>query len=112
MLVLLRRLKERVARRRQWWESLCLRCGLCCYQKEIRGGKVHVQMGAPCRFLDLSTRLCVVYERRFRVCRECRKMRWVHARFSRWLPDSCGYVRHYRRRRSRRPSRPATADAQ
>lgn len=102
MLVVFRRLKERIVRRRQWWEGLCRRCGLCCYQKEIRGGRVHVSMDSPCRYLDPATRLCVVYDRRFRACDECRKMRYVHARFSRWLPDTCGYVRHYRPRRRRR----------
>ncbi len=106
--VLFDRVRERIARRRQWWESLCHRCGLCCYQKEIRGGRVRVQMDSPCRFLDLSTGLCVVYENRFRMCPECRKMRYWHARFSRWLPDSCGYVQHYRRRRSRRRSAEGT----
>ena len=99
MVMLLRRLKQRIVRRRQWWEGLCHRCGLCCYEKEIRGGRVYVRMDSPCRYLDPLTRLCTVYENRFHVCGECRKMRYVNARFSRWLPESCGYVRHYRRRR-------------
>ncbi len=102
MVALIRRLRETVAERRKWWESLCHRCGLCCYEKEIRGGRVYVRMDAPCRYLDLRTRQCRVYERRFLVCRECRKLRWVHARFSRWLPDSCGYVQWFRLRGARR----------
>ena len=98
MRALFRKLKLRIDRRRQWWESLCRRCGLCCYEKEIRGGRVYVRTDSPCRFLDPLARTCLVYEKRFRACSECRKMRLVHARFSRWLPESCGYVRHFRPR--------------
>lgn len=97
MFAVLRRLRQRAERRRQWWEGLCKRCGLCCYEKEIRGGRVYVRMDAPCSYLDPRTRLCTVYDNRFGVCGECRRMRYVNARFSRWLPESCGYVRHYRR---------------
>jgi uncharacterized protein len=86
-----------LAARKARWESICTQCGLCCYEKDIRGGRVIVRMDSPCRYLDVKTRLCRVYDRRFRVCAECRKMRRFHARFSRWLPQTCGYVRAYRR---------------
>ena len=106
MRALLQGLKLRISGRRRRWESLCRRCGLCCYEKEIRRGRVHVRMDSPCRYLDLKTRLCRVYDRRFRVCRECRKLRFVHARFSRWLPESCGYVRRFRGSRRSGPAVP------
>ena len=101
MRALFRKLQQCLARTRARWEGLCHRCGLCCYEKEVRAGRVYVRMDSPCRFLDLKTRLCSVYEERFRACRECRKLRFVHARFSRWLPQSCGYVRRFRRPRAR-----------
>ncbi len=101
MVTLFRRLRDAIAGHRKWWESLCHRCGLCCYEKEIRRGRVYVRMDSPCRYLDLRTRLCRVYDKRFQVCRECRKLRYVHARFSRWLPDSCGYVQWFRAPRAR-----------
>jgi uncharacterized cysteine cluster protein YcgN (CxxCxxCC family) len=62
-------------------------------------------MDSPCRYLDPVTRLCRVYDERFRVCRECARMRYVNAFFSRWLPETCGYVLHYRRKRARGPAR-------
>jgi len=89
---------RRVLRGRQGrWESLCARCGLCCYQKEIRGRTVITNWRVPCRFLDESTKKCTVYESRFEACADCRKMTLSHALFTTWLPESCGYVRKYRR---------------
>jgi uncharacterized cysteine cluster protein YcgN (CxxCxxCC family) len=54
----------------------------------------------PCVHLDVSSRLCTVYERRFDACSGCRKMTLYHALFVRWLPATCGYVVHFRPRRS------------
>ena len=51
---------------------------------------------APCRFLDRNTRLCTVYARRFSVCQDCKKLTLLHAMFSPYLPESCGYVQKYR----------------
>ncbi len=81
---------------RPGWESVCRRCGLCCYEKERRGRKIVTNYRAPCRFLDESSRLCTVYERRFRECPECRKMTIFHALFASYLPRQCAYVRRYR----------------
>jgi uncharacterized cysteine cluster protein YcgN (CxxCxxCC family) len=91
---LLRRIKER-------WEAICRRCGGCCYEKEIAGGKVLIDYRSPCRHLDASTGLCIVYDRRFRECRECRKMTIFHALFVSYLPNSCGYVQLFRPWRKR-----------
>jgi uncharacterized cysteine cluster protein YcgN (CxxCxxCC family) len=92
----IRRLRARLAARRQWWESLCRQCGACCYRKEWRGAALVVNWDAPCQFLDTANRRCTVYEQRFRVCSDCRRMTLAHAMFTTWLPDTCGYVRAFR----------------
>ncbi len=92
-------LRQALLRRRQRWESLCTRCGLCCYEKEKRGASYVTDYRRPCRFLDENTRKCTVYETRFQACAECRRMTIFHARFVPWLPESCGYVRKFRGRR-------------
>ena len=83
--------------RRARWEALCLRCGKCCYEKDRRGGEVVTDWRRPCVHLDTRTHLCTVYEKRFELCPQCRRMTLRHALFVRWLPESCGYVRRYRR---------------
>ena len=94
--------------RRRDWEGLCGRCGKCCYEKRYTAHGLVVDYKLPCRYLDESTRLCRVYERRFRACPECRRMTVFHALFSSYLPDSCGYVRAFRRwRRSSSSPRPS-----
>jgi uncharacterized protein len=90
------RLRRLRSERRARWESLCRRCGMCCYEKDITGFKVVTNYRRPCAHLDISTRLCTVYEKRFAVCPQCRGMTLRHAMFVRWLPESCGYVRRYR----------------
>ncbi len=87
---------------REGWESVCLMCGLCCYEKEWRGRRIVTNYGAPCRFLDTRSRLCTVYDRRFQECAECRKMTIFHALFASYLPEGCGYVRRFRPGRRRR----------
>ena len=94
--------------RRARWESYCTRCGLCCYEKERQGSTVVTDYRHPCVHLDISTRLCTVYENRFAVCAQCRPMTLFHALFVTWLPPTCGYVRHYRRGRGRKVSAPST----
>ena len=94
--------------RRRDWEGLCRRCGKCCYEKRYTAHGLVVDCKLPCRFLEEATRLCRVYERRFRACPECRRMTVFHALFSSYLPDSCGYVRAFRKwRRSSSPPPPS-----
>ncbi|HYW82745.1 MAG TPA: hypothetical protein VFB30_05795 [Spirochaetia bacterium] len=86
-----------LAGRRARWDAICRRCGRCCYEKEIRGLSAPVtNYRHPCAHLDTLTRTCTVYENRFAACAECRRMTLWHAFFVRWLPESCGYVQHYR----------------
>jgi len=87
-------------RRGKRWESICRKCGACCYAKDIRRRSVTVDWARPCRFLDPASRLCTVYERRFERCPECRRMTIRHALFTPWLPESCGYVQAFRRLRA------------
>jgi len=89
-------LKKIQAKHRRW-ESLCKQCGLCCYERELRGGTLYINYNAPCRYLDTETKRCRVYDHRFRVSTDCRKMTIFHAKFSRYLPETCGYVEHYRK---------------
>jgi uncharacterized protein len=84
------------ARRRARWESLCRRCGLCCYEKERQGRIVTTDFRKPCRYLDISSRRCTVYGKRFEVCEHCKRMTVVHALFVKWLPPQCGYVKRFR----------------
>ncbi len=90
------RLRGLLARRHERWESTCRQCGLCCYEKERQGRTVVTDFRHPCRFLDVSTRRCTVYDKRFSVCPQCRRMTVLHALFVRWLPGQCGYVQRFR----------------
>jgi hypothetical protein len=85
-----------IRERRARWDAICRKCGSCCYEKDMGSGAVVTNWRAPCRFLDESTRLCTVYEKRFRACPECRKMTIAHALLAPYLPSTCGYVRRFR----------------
>jgi len=45
------------------WESLCCRCGRCCYEKVDFEGRIYYTE-LPCEFLDTETNLCRVYTER------------------------------------------------
>jgi uncharacterized cysteine cluster protein YcgN (CxxCxxCC family) len=51
-------------------ESLCRRCGRCCYRKLLVGDRIYY-LDVPCPYLDTETRLCTVYERRHEVNPDC-----------------------------------------
>ena len=70
-------------------EAVCRRCGQCCYYK-IYLDEDLCYTPFPCRFLDLETRLCSVYERRHEVNRACIDL--VSAIEMEILPDGCPYV--------------------
>jgi uncharacterized cysteine cluster protein YcgN (CxxCxxCC family) len=89
-------------KKREWWEALCKQCGLCCYDWELRRGKLIIHKESPCPYLDTATKLCTVYERRFRVCPECAKMTRFKARYSRRVPETCGYAEYFRGKRAPR----------
>ena len=73
------------------WESRCKQCGLCCFEKieDERGNIFYTQ--TPCRYLDVISRNCAIYERRFSINPVCIKLTPELVRTLRWLPSDCGY---------------------
>jgi len=73
------------------WEARCNRCGLCCFEKFIEpGGGIRVTSVA-CRFLDIVTRECKVYEKRLLVGEGCVKLTPEVVASIDWLPAECAY---------------------
>lgn len=78
------------------WEAICNRCGQCCFEKWVEGdGKIHVTP-IPCRYLDVVSRTCKVYHKRFELDRRCVKLTPEVVRSVNWLPEDCAYVVHLR----------------
>ena len=75
----------------QGWEALCDRCGLCCFDKfEDDNGNIFFTQ-TPCRYLDIVSRLCKIYERRFEINPECVKLSPELVGSLRWLHEECAY---------------------
>lgn len=74
------------------WEDLCLGCGSCCFEKieDERGTIFYTQ--TPCRYLDVVTRHCRIYDNRFAINPECVKLTPELVPALHWLPRNCGYV--------------------
>jgi CTP:molybdopterin cytidylyltransferase MocA len=74
------------------WEALCRGCGMCCFEKieDERGTIFYTQ--TPCRYLDVVTRQCRIYNNRFIINPECVKLTPDLVPTLRWLPRDCGYV--------------------
>ncbi len=74
------------------WEARCRSCGSCCFEKieDERGTIFYTQ--TPCRYLDVVTRQCRIYENRFTINPECVKLTPDLVPTLRWLPRDCGYV--------------------
>ncbi|GAB7027684.1 YcgN family cysteine cluster protein [Geotalea toluenoxydans] len=84
------------------WESLCEQCGLCCFEKiEDESGAIFFT-STPCRYLDVVTRECKIYERRFQICPECIQLTEELVRELNWLHDDCGYRKAQGLKRRRR----------
>jgi molybdenum cofactor cytidylyltransferase len=74
------------------WESRCHGCGECCFEKiEDDQGTIFYLMSA-CRYLDLETRQCRIYENRFVINPDCVKLTADLVPTLRWLPQKCGYL--------------------
>ena len=83
------------------WEALCERCGLCCFEKiEDDSGTIFFTR-TPCRYLDVVTRECKVYERRFAINPECVKLTPGLVGELRWLHDGCAYRKAVRGKKLR-----------
>jgi uncharacterized cysteine cluster protein YcgN (CxxCxxCC family) len=73
------------------WENLCARCGLCCFEKlEDEHGTIFFTQ-TPCRYLDVVTRECRIYERRFAINPECVQLTPELVGRLHWLHDECAY---------------------
>jgi uncharacterized cysteine cluster protein YcgN (CxxCxxCC family) len=74
------------------WETLCRGCGSCCFEKieDERGTIFYTQ--TPCRYLDVVTRQCRIYDNRFIINPECVKLTAELVPTLRWLPRECGYL--------------------
>ena len=73
------------------WETLCKQCGLCCFEKIEDDDGTIFYTATPCRYLDVVSRECNIYERRFEINPECIKLTEELVRELRWLRDDCGY---------------------
>ncbi len=72
-------------------ETTCERCAKCCYEKIEDDDGVFIS-NIPCKFLDLSTNLCKVYDHRHEAHIRCMTVEQgikVHA-----FPASCPYVKN------------------
>jgi uncharacterized cysteine cluster protein YcgN (CxxCxxCC family) len=76
------------------WESLCRRCGQCCFEKWVDCDGTIYPTRVACRYLDVVTRMCKVYARRFEVGEGCVKLTPELVEKVQWLPPDCAYVRH------------------
>jgi len=84
------------------WEQLCRRCGECCFEKWVEeDGTVHPTRIA-CRHLDIVSRHCRVYHKRFDVGEGCLQLTPSVVAGLRWLPDHCGYRQWQQTRPSHR----------
>jgi len=73
------------------WESCCKQCGRCCFEKIEDEDGIIFHTAIPCRYLDVVSRECRIYERRFEINPECIKLTEKLVRELRWLHDECGY---------------------
>lgn len=76
----------------QKWETICSRCGQCCFNKIIEEDGTVYATPIPCRYLDVVQRTCKVYHKRFETGEECIKLTPDLVRNAVWLPDDCAYV--------------------
>lgn len=91
------------------WDSRCKRCGQCCFEKleDARGKIIYLQ--SACRYLDVVTRCCRIFEKRFEINPHCVQLTEELVPHLHWLPADCGYrpeperfVRKERGKRRRR----------
>ena len=73
------------------WEGRCKRCGLCCFDKieDERGNIFYTQ--TPCRYFDVVSRECSIYDNRFEIEPTCIKLTPEVVPTLRWLHAECGY---------------------
>lgn len=74
------------------WEALCDGCGICCLYKidDVDSGDV-LLTNVACRFLDLDTCSCNLYDDRISAMPTCIKLTPSKVENLSWLPDTCAY---------------------
>ena len=72
------------------WESVCSRCGRCCYEKIDFENRIYYTE-LPCEYLDPETKLCRVYEHRDVERPGCVRLTSNNIRQG-FLPADCAYV--------------------
>jgi len=78
------------------WEAICEQCGLCCFEKlEDEDGRI-LFTSTPCRYLDIDTRRCKIYQKRFKIFPECVQLTPELVKDLKWLHRSCGYKKALR----------------
>lgn len=73
------------------WDARCLQCGRCCFEKLLDEYDRVIYTKIPCRYLDVVSRRCKVFERRFEICPSCIKLTPTLLPKLNWLPADCGY---------------------
>jgi len=72
------------------WDSICRRCGQCCYEKiDFEGNIYYTEL--PCEFLDLATKTCRVYAERDVKRPGCVRLTSETVKKG-FLPADCPYV--------------------
>lgn len=82
------------------WENLCRRCGQCCFEKWVDGARI-IYTRVACRHLDITTRECRVYDKRFSVGEGCLQITPELVHQVAWLPEDCAYVQHVKKRQKK-----------
>ncbi len=74
------------------WEALCDGCGICCLFKieDEETGEVELT-NIACRFLDLDSIRCQLYDDRICAMPTCIKLTPSKVEALKWLPDTCAY---------------------
>lgn len=74
------------------WEALCDGCGICCLFKieDEDSGEVRLT-NVACRFLDIETCTCQLYDQRKRAMPTCIKLTPSKVENLKWLPETCTY---------------------
>ena len=83
-------MKKTNAKNHEGWESVCGKCGRCCYEKIDFEGRIYYT-DQPCEFLDLETRLCRVYAERDSQRPGCIRLTEKSVKKG-FLPADCPYV--------------------
>jgi len=73
------------------WEELCNQCGRCCFEKYEEDDGTIFFTSTPCRYLDVVSRECKVYDRRFEINPDCIGLTPQLVSSLNWLHDNCGY---------------------